>query len=273
MRPHSLLLAAALILTQGALGAETTPQPSLPPTETSPSSWGSRMSYRVLGFAFKGLEKSLKDAGLDFQVCSFTSFKTGKTFSAKGMGECLFQNFKEGLRNKGPVGVTYLWVNTPRPETLPLRVDWRPSEEGLLKMAQELLTLKLEGVSRWWSRHVSKNSTEERPLPYSQNILGNLRLTLPPDTTLADFISKPPPASLPEVGLAASLEFQLTPLYKVDGHVYYQGLLRVMQETPAQDENGQWVLEFKTDFNFLKSSRPFQVKGHFDGGLGQEPQL
>lgn len=272
MRPHALLLAAALILTQGAFGAETPPPPSLPPTETSPLSWGSRMSYRVLGFAFKALEKSLEDAGLDVQVCSFTSFKTGKTFSAKGMGECLFQNFKEGLRNKGPVGVTYLWANTPRHKILSLRVDWRPSEEGLLKMAEELLTLKFEGVSRWWSRHVSKNSAEERPLPYSQNILGNIRLTLPPGTTLADFISKPPPRDLPEIGLAAGLEFQLTPLYKVDGHAHYQGLLRVIPEAPTQDENGQWVLEFKTDFNFLKTSRPFQVKGHFDGGLEEEPQ-
>jgi hypothetical protein len=256
-------VAAFLLIGQIVWAADAVPTK---PTPEGSASW----DYKILGFIFKGLEKSLQDAGLQFDVCSYVSYQTQTTTSANGMGECLYQNFKEGITNKGDVGITYIWVKTANQETLPIRVDWRPAQEGLIKIARELLTLKFEGIAHWWTDKVSKNPTEEKALPYSQNVLGRLRLTFPAGTRLADFIPSQQEL-LQGVEMAKEIEFSLTPLYKVDGYANYRGILSVTQEVQTPDENGQWNLDFKTNMNFLKVSRKFQIKGKFGSELEEEP--
>lgn len=253
-------VAALLLIGQIVWAADAVP--TKPQPEGS-ASWG----YRVLGSIFKGLEKSLQDAGLQFDVCSYVSYQTQTTTSANGMGECLYKNFIEGITNKGDVGITYIWVKTENQETLPIRVDWRPGQNGLIK---ELLTLKFEGFAHWWTDKVSKDSAEEKALPYSQNVLGRLRLTFPVGTHLADFI--PSQQELLEgVEMAKEIEFSLTPLYKKNGYANYRGVLSVTQEVQTPDENGQWNLDFKTNVNFLKVSRKFQVKGSFGNEVEKVP--
>ncbi len=257
-----ILALGALLISQMAWAGNDTP---VMPTPAVNASW----SYRILGFVFKGLEETLRKSGLQFEVCSYQSLVDGKVINAKGMGECLFVNFKEGLSNKGDVGGVYLWVKSQRsPVPLPIRVDWRPTEEGLFKIIQEVLTLKLEPLAHWWSEHVSKNSAEEKPLKYAQNILGRLRLTFPANTVLADFITSEKQNELLEnIEMAKQLEFEMKPLYKKSGYANYQGVLSVSQEVSSPDEQGTWSLDFVTNLNFLKTSRPFDVKGKFDGGL------
>ena len=256
------LAVAALIFSQLAWGTESDVIPAKPQPADS-ASW----DYRVLGFIFKGLEKTLQDSGLEFDVCSYVSYQTQTTTSAKGMGECLYMNFKEGITNKGDVGITYIWVKSLRQETLPIRVDWRPAQEGLIKIARELLTLSLEGFSHWWTEKISKDPTEEKSLPYSQNVLGRLRLTFPAGTRLADFVAVDN-GMLNEVEMAKQVEFSLTPLYKMDGYANYRGVLTVTPEASSPDANGQWNLDFKTNMNFLKVSRKFKVKGN----IGSNPE-
>ena len=255
-------VAALLLAGQVVWAADAVPEK---PQPNGSASW----DYKVLGGIFKGLEKSLQDAGLQFDVCSFVSYQTQTTTSANGMGECLYRNFIQGIRNKGDVGITYIWVKTVNQETLPIRMDWRPGQNGLIK---ELLTLKFESIAHWWSEKVSKDLTEEKALPYSQNVLGRLRLTFPAGTRLSDFI--PAQTELLEgAGLerAKKIEFSLTPLYKKDGYANYRGFLSVTQEVQAPDENGQWNLDFKTNMNFLKVSRKFQIKGNFGSEVEEEP--
>lgn len=257
-----IVAAVAALLLMGQVVWAADAVPAKPQPEGS-ASWG----YRVLGSIFKGLEKSLQDAGLQFDVCSYVSYQTQTTTSANGMGECLYKNFIEGVTNKGDVGITYIWVKTVNQETLPIRVDWRPGQNGLIK---ELLTLKFESLSHWWAEKVSKTLNEEKALPYSQNILGRLRLTFPAGTHLADFV--PSQSELLEgVEMAKEIEFSLTPLYKKDGYANYHGVLSVTQEVQTPDENGQWNLDFKTNVNFLKVSRKFQVKGSFGNQVEKAP--
>ena len=256
---------AALLLSQLAFGAESeTPAKPVPPEKAS-------LEYRILGFIFKGLEKSLQEAGLQFDVCSYVSYQTQKTISAKGMGECLYKNFREGITNKGDVGITYIWVKTVKGETLPIRVDWRPAQEGLLKIVREILTLKLEGFSHWWAETISKDPTEEKTLPYSQNVLGMLRLTFPSGTQLSDFIAVEHQL-LEGVQAAKQVDFSLTPLYKQDGYANYRGVLTITQDAQAEKANGEWTLDFKTNMNFLKVSRKFKVKGNLGADLEEEEE-
>lgn len=255
---------AALFLTQMAFADGAIPAKPTPPEKAS---W----SYRLLGFIFRGLEDSLKESGLDFEVCSFQSSDPEKSMSAKGMGECLFMNFKEGLSKKGDVGVTYIWVKSLRGDTLPVRVDWRPSEEGLGKMVKELLTLKFEKIAQFWAEYIARDTTTEKPLSYKQNVLGHLRLTFPNGTKLSDFISiEKENQLLSEMQMAKQIDFELTPLYKVNGQANYKGVISIQREVESPDEQGQWTLDFKTNMNFLKTSRPFKIQGHADGGITPE---
>jgi hypothetical protein len=250
-------VAAFLLIGQFVWAAEAVPAK---PTAEGSASW----DYKLLGGIFKGLEKFLRDAGLQFDVCSYVSYQTQTTTSANGMGECLYKNFKEGVTNKGDVGITYIWVKTVNQETLPIRVDWRPAQEGLLKIARELLTLYFE------SDKGSKDPTEEKALPYSQNVFGRLRLTFPPGTHLADFFPSQQEL-LKDVEMAKEIEFSATPLYKKDGYANYRGVLTVTQEVQTADENGQWTLDFKTNINLFKISRKFQIKGNFGSEVEEEP--
>lgn len=250
-------VAALLLMGQVVWAAEAAPAK---PTPEGSASW----DYKLLGGVFKELEKFLKEAGLQFDVCSFVSYQTQTTTSAKGMGECLYRNFVQGVTNKGDVGITYIWVKNANQETLPIRVDWRPAQEGLFKIARELLTLYFE------SDKGSKDPAEEQALPYSQNVFGRLRLTFPAGTHLSDFITSQHQL-LESVEMAKQIDFSATPLYKKDGYANYRGLLTVTQEVQTPDENGLWTLDFKTNINLFKISRKFQVKGNFGSEVEKAP--
>ncbi|MFS4459206.1 hypothetical protein [Bdellovibrio sp. HCB2-146] len=259
------LALAALFLTQMAFADGTSAVPAKP-TPPEKASW----SYRLLGFIFKGLEESLQKSGLEFEVCSYQSLDPEKSMSAKGMGECLFMNFKEGLSKKGDVGVTYIWVKSLRGETLPVRVDWRPSEEGLGKMVTEVLTLALENNRRPSRPGLPRlDTTKQKPLSYKQNLLGHIRLTFPSGTKLVDFIAVENQL-LSEMQMAKQIDLELTPLYKENGKANYKGVISIQSEVESPDEQGQWTIDFKTNMNFLKLSRPFNVQGHVDGGIAPE---
>lgn len=257
-----IVAAVAALLLMGQVVWAADAVPAKPQPEGS-ASW----DYKLLGGIFKELEKFLQDAGLQFDVCSYVSYQTQTTISAKGMGECLYRNFIQGVTNKGDVGITYIWVKTVNQETLPIRVDWRPSQSGLIK---ELLSLQFEDLTRWWSEKVSKDLSEEKTLPYSQNIFGILRLTFPAGTHLSDFIPSQHQL-LESVEMAKQIDFSVTPLYKKDGYANYRGVLTVAQEVQTPDENGQWNLDFRTNINLLKFSRKFQAKGNFGSEVEKAP--
>jgi len=252
------LIFVILISTQLSLAQMDFPTDK--PTTLDKDQWG----FKVFRTLFMNLDEDLQELGITVEVCSYKNLKTNVIRSHRGAGSCIYEHFREAMKENTVKGVTHLWLKTKLGNSSRVRLDWDPTDEGWQGVTREIRALEFEKWSYNWTRvfRGKEKANSERPVKFRQNLLGEIRLQLAPGVTLSDVVADVNSLGLPPaINLAREVSFSMNPTSKVEGKINYQGVLKVSREVSVVPTGDLLNLEFKTNVNFLKTDRQFKLKG------------
>ncbi len=249
-----------LAQTNVASVAERNEFPISEPISVAESTW----VYQIYRNVFLDLDQIMQDSGLNLNVCSYKNNLLGTTVSYHGLGPCLFNHFIDSMNSDKNVGVTFFWIKARNGKSIPVRIDWRPTGEGWSGTFKELVALQFEGFSQWWMKLTMKAPTDDmQKINFTQNFLGKIKLSFPPEIYLTEvFLEQSFTNSLLLLDKVHEVSFKMNPLGKKENQIQYQGQILISKKINLNPSGEELTsIEFITNINLLKPSRPYKLKG------------
>jgi hypothetical protein len=196
--------------------------------------------YKAFKTIASDVDASLADQHISIYACTYRSFPSNEEFSYEGLGPCLFQDFKESMKTSSISGVIYAWGKTPWGDLSPIRIIWRPGVSGWWKAMMAWFDLSFERV------FVLLKS--ERQLS-DGDLVGTM-----------DFYFN---ANFP----VQNLKISTSPVRRQNGILEMKGELQFISDHWAAHSG---TIKWRTNFNPVRRSRPFFLKGNGDSGAEQK---
>ncbi len=219
------------------------------------------------------VDEDLKELGIEASACTYHSRAGGKDISFKGLGPCLYLNFKESMQTDQLSGVTYFWLKGTSPESRPLELSWRPPQGGMKVFFKQVFEMNFENELYWLRKHMGNKKSAEN-LHYKEFLAGNWELILPEDTEVRTALISQNSAWLGTYlkkiedrhGLELhKLRLSLLPTERENGVVVHTGLLQAELQSLKTEPNQSaenLVFAIKTNLNIILSERRSYLKIH-----------
>ncbi|WP_413291096.1 hypothetical protein [Bdellovibrio sp. HCB337] len=249
-----------LILSSAAMAEE---ELSVPTDATSSGG----VTYWIAKKLVLDIDKMLVSQGIRAEVCTYRNFNPSQETSYKGIGPCLYENFKKSMKSDELTGVTFTWIQDKNQNYHPIEIRWRPPRGGWMKVIGQALEMRLE-KPLYSVRSFFGGDEKANKLRYSDFLAGELNIILPKDPAALEALLASGNQWLKKFGPnLRDIDFGLKTDRVEEGKVIYQGHLTVGLDLGGEYQ--QTNFDVTTNVNVLLLDRKFFAKGHMDsnGGL------
>lgn len=219
------------------------------------------------------VDEDLKELGIEASACTYHSRTGAKDISFKGLGPCLYLNFKESMQTDQLSGVTYFWLKGTSTEARPLELSWRPPQGGMKMFFKQVFEMNFENELYWLRKHMGNKKSAEN-LHYKEFLAGNWELILPEDAEVMAALKSGDTGwlgtSLNKIEDSQGLELHkvklsLSPIARENGVVVHAGLLQAELQSRKSEQiqsSEKLVFSIKTNLNIILSERKSYLKIH-----------
>lgn len=228
-------------------------------------------SYWLARKVVLDVDQMLKSQGIQAEFCTYRNLQTQKDSSYKGMGPCLFENFKKSMKTDDLVGVIYAWILDKDQNHHPIEIRWRPPRGGWLKVIRQVIEMRFE-KPLYFVRSFFGSEEFANKLRYEEFLGGEMNIVLPEDAkAIKALIASGNPWLIKYAQNVRDIGFSLKASEALEGKVVYQGQLQMSMR--SSEGEAQANFDIKTNINILLLDRKFFAKGHLrSGDLKTGPQ-